>query len=379
MQNKILLAKVALLLSEATGKPRKLCEDFLRELFAVVAEELENGENVKIKGFGTFKLIPIEARRSVDVSTGEDIEIEPHVRIAFVASKELNAIANAPFEMFGTLEIENEEELNLVEDEEVSIAEAVEGEETPLPKTSTPLIEEGNEAEDVNDDDVITDSDDMEVSEEADASEGESMAVHDVGGDAMEDDAAEEAGAEDGLREEQPANRRSFKFGWGFVAGFASALMIGALIYFLVGLFGYGQHALEESSSPTEKKDSNLIAVAAEPVEVSQSPTMEVQIDTSTLASSLTLADTKASDEIVYDTITHTRYLTTMAKDHYGNFNLWPYIYKENESRIGHPDRIRPGTRIVVPPLSKYGVDPKNPADIKKAKELGIAIYARYK
>ena len=45
---------------------------------------------------------------------------------------------------------------------------------------------------------------------------------------------------------------------------------------------------------------------------------------------------------------------------------------------LGHPDRITPGTKVVVPPLSKYGVDPSNPEHIKKAKQLGIEIYKKY-
>jgi nucleoid-associated protein YgaU len=80
----------------------------------------------------------------------------------------------------------------------------------------------------------------------------------------------------------------------------------------------------------------------------------------------------------VVDTITKTRYLTTMAKEHYGNFHFWPYIYKENEAFLGHPDRIKPGTEVVVPPLSKYGVDPKNKKDEKEAIRLGAEIYKKY-
>lgn len=68
-----------------------------------------------------------------------------------------------------------------------------------------------------------------------------------------------------------------------------------------------------------------------------------------------------------------------MAKDHYGNFNLWPYIYEENKAILGHPDRIKPGTQVVVPDLKKYGVDPTNPKDIAKAKRKGVEIYSRYK
>lgn len=68
-----------------------------------------------------------------------------------------------------------------------------------------------------------------------------------------------------------------------------------------------------------------------------------------------------------------------MAKEHYGNFNLWPYIYEENKAILGHPDRIRPGTQVVIPSLSKYGINPSDPSNIKKAKQKGIEIYSRYK
>lgn len=98
-----------------------------------------------------------------------------------------------------------------------------------------------------------------------------------------------------------------------------------------------------------------------------------------TAAADTEVAPTKPSDQKQYDTITKTRYLTTMAKDHYGNYHLWPYIYKENAAFLGHPDRIRPGTRVVIPDLKKYGINPNNPADIAKAKQLGTQIYAKYK
>ena len=68
-----------------------------------------------------------------------------------------------------------------------------------------------------------------------------------------------------------------------------------------------------------------------------------------------------------------------MAKEHYGNYHLWPYIYEENKAILGHPDRIRPGTKVRIPSLDKYGVNPKDPAAIAKAKKMGVAIYARYK
>lgn len=81
---------------------------------------------------------------------------------------------------------------------------------------------------------------------------------------------------------------------------------------------------------------------------------------------------------IAYDAIGTARFLTTMAKEYYGNPDFWPYIYQENQAKFGHPDRIKPGTTVVVPNLNKYGVNPKNPEDVEKAKKLGKEIYARY-
>jgi len=136
-------------------------------------------------------------------------------------------------------------------------------------------------------------------------------------------------------------------------------------------------------------------AIVASPA--SQSPTLDTITPDSAIepiapvteaSTDEVAAPTKASDmneqpkkapEKVYDTITRKRFLTTMAKEHYGDYNLWPYIYDENKAILGHPDRIKPGTKVVIPPASKYGIDATNPACVAKAKKRGAEIYARYK
>lgn len=91
-----------------------------------------------------------------------------------------------------------------------------------------------------------------------------------------------------------------------------------------------------------------------------------------------TTAPTSIYDPIAYDKIGKDRFLITMSREYYGNPNFWPYIYEENRVKFGHPDKIRPGSGVVVPNLKKYGVDPNNPADVEKAKKLAKEIYARY-
>lgn len=84
------------------------------------------------------------------------------------------------------------------------------------------------------------------------------------------------------------------------------------------------------------------------------------------------------AETLAYDRIGTNRFLTTMAREYYGNPDFWSYIYEENSHRFGHPDRIKPGTSVIIPNLKKYGVDPNNPADVEKAKLLAKEIYARY-
>lgn len=90
-------------------------------------------------------------------------------------------------------------------------------------------------------------------------------------------------------------------------------------------------------------------------------------------------ADTKPSEPEVYtDRITKKRYLTTMAREYYGDYNLWPLIYDYN-AKLGHPDRIRPGTKILVPSAKTLGINPKDPDVIKRARNRGTEIYRKYK
>lgn len=86
----------------------------------------------------------------------------------------------------------------------------------------------------------------------------------------------------------------------------------------------------------------------------------------------------EVTEAIAYDKVTTTRYLATMAREYYGNFEFWPYIYEENKAKLGHPDRITPGTMVIVPSLKKYGVNPKNPVDVEKAKQLSREIFSRF-
>lgn len=184
------------------------------------------------------------------------------------------------------------------------------------------------------------------------------------------------------------------KFGTGFLAGFISAVVLCGLVFLAVYYVDWENMEFKGSRSITVSEpsveavvepelpfdDIDKIAAVRPVVDSADSGQQENEKQkTVEEGDDKSVAPTQASDQKVYDVISKTRYLTTMAKDHYGNFNLWPYIYIENQGFLGHPDRIKPGTKVVIPSLSKYGVDPSNPDDIAKAKKKGVEIYSKYK
>lgn len=84
--NKLQLVKA---LAESTNTSQKQSELFLNEFLKTVSEELTEGNEVKLVGFGTFKTKINEARKGINPQTKEEIHI-PKKRVPkFVPGKEL--------------------------------------------------------------------------------------------------------------------------------------------------------------------------------------------------------------------------------------------------------------------------------------------------
>lgn len=383
MNDKITMTRLAAMLAISTGKQKKLCDDFLRELFAIVEDELVKGENVRIKGFGTFKIVDVEPRKSVNVSNGEETVIPGHSKVLFVAAKELASRVNLPFEAFEAVEIADE-----------LPTDSLDGEEELADSMAASLIDEESdeESEQKNGVEQEVEIQDSESNVIPDLVVPVSELKKDSDQEAVEDEASAEAysdslQADDSRNdtEDQPEENRH-KFTKGFATGFMTALLVGGIVFAVGYLMGFsfgvpnGENSAEQSTSELVKtEDVSVDSIASFKSSVKDSVLLDNNDGVCNNSEIVDEVPTKVSDEPVYDTVTTTRYLTTIAKEHYGNFNLWPIIYEENKDILGHPDRIRPGTKVVVPPLSKYGVDPKNAGQIKEIKQKGIEIYARFK
>lgn len=401
MNDKINLPALVQLLALRSGDTKKQAEDFIKALFKEIADALAAEDSVKLKGIGVFKVIEVEARKSVNVSTGEDHEIPAHRKVVFIPDKDLAAAVNEPFNMFETVEIADEIP-NMTQPEvqpEVQPEEPIEEPEEPTEELEEPEEQLVGIYELAEPDGPDT----SEMSERIDRSDKSDTSGSSDTSDNIDKSEAPEVIPQAKEHYETPHHPKS-RFGIGFLCGVLVALLCIALgfcaAYYVMPRilnqrFGtqsstrqlaeaadvQSQNGVSAAEATAEEIDTivpgSVQYTAAVGEEAPTRPSDERAIQESRQSSAA--VPSQAGSKKVYDTITKTRYLTTMAKDHYGNFNLWPYIYEENKAILGHPDRIKPGTQVVVPDLKKYGVDPKNPQDIAKAKRKGVEIYSRFK
>lgn len=122
------MAKTAIqLITSALAKQHNLsaadAAAFVDAFFDIISSELKNGNQVKIKGLGTFKVQAVKPRESVNVNTGERVLIEGHDKISFTPDTVMKELVNKPFSQFETVVINDgvdTEELERVPSEDSS-------------------------------------------------------------------------------------------------------------------------------------------------------------------------------------------------------------------------------------------------------------------
>ena len=108
MNEKLNIQNLIEMLAEKHGMDKTDAESFVKEFFQLIEESLESDKYVKIKGLGTFKLIDVDSRESVNINTGERFEIQGHTKVSFTPEPTLKDLINKPFSHFETVVLNDE-------------------------------------------------------------------------------------------------------------------------------------------------------------------------------------------------------------------------------------------------------------------------------
>ena len=103
MNERLTIQDLIDLLAAKHSMTKKDAEAFVKEFFLLIEQALENEKTVKIKGLGTFKLVDVDSRESVNVNTGERFQIKGHTKVSFTPDTNLRDTINKPFAHFETV------------------------------------------------------------------------------------------------------------------------------------------------------------------------------------------------------------------------------------------------------------------------------------
>ncbi len=152
MDKKILLQELSEGVARRKGLTKRDADTFVRTVFEVIEYHLKADKMVKIKGLGTFKLVSVDSRESVNVNTGERIQIKGHTKISFTPDAVLRDQINKPFAEFETVILHKDTDMEEMERVEVLPASdevevfpeenAVVADETPLEELAEESVEE---------------------------------------------------------------------------------------------------------------------------------------------------------------------------------------------------------------------------------------------
>lgn len=389
MNEKITLQDLVELLSEKNDMTKKNADAFLRCMFDLIEEALTNEKYVKIKGLGTFKLTEVDSRESMNVNTGERIEIQGHTKISFTPDTTMKELINKPFSHFETVILNDGVELEdtpfdvepkveemademvekIIEEPQVEVEPVVEDKvevaEEPVvsPVVDEPIpVEEVSEAVEEEPKEIeAAVVEEPEVSEPVDIEEKPVEVEEKV--EPIEEEISEEVSIPEEKVEEKPeivvpeAPRSENKTTFKVLIGIIVVLLL--IILFGVYWIFFRQEKVDTNWEYTAPVKETASVVQVEEQQAVKEDTLLVSEDTMVVQPVQEEQTMVLPEDVVYEitgtittlTLEPGQTLVKLALKYYGSKNFWPYIVQHNPDVIKDADRVPKGATIKIPKL----------------------------
>jgi len=107
-EEKITIVDLRKAIAKQTNTEEAQVGVFLNQMIAAIKEGLKRDKQVRISGLGTFKLLWVEPRKSVNISTGEPIIIEGYQKLSFTPEPSVKERINEPYADLVSVELDAE-------------------------------------------------------------------------------------------------------------------------------------------------------------------------------------------------------------------------------------------------------------------------------
>lgn len=408
MNERLTIQDLTDLLAAKHSMTKKDAEAFVKEFFLLVEQALQTDKTVKIRGLGTFKLIDVDSRESVNVNTGERFQIKGHTKVSFTADPNLRDTINKPFAHFETVVLNENTVLDDTPIEETEEEETIEENLTPTVEETANeeiIIEKEQAAEEEEEEDLVAEEDQQpqEIAEEPETMTAEQIIEQELLKANLKPEIPTVPSpeletvhpAESGEENIPPVTKKDIaKKEKSPVPYLIAVIVIVVLLCGSVVLFIYypdllsspsDKNALEmppvatttqpvrpdtQLSDTIERKDTvaEVVATSAAPqpavetkpvvpkekavtsVKAQNPPVQQQQPSASAYPDS---ASYKITGTKTKYTIKEGETLTRVSLRFYGTKAMWPYIVKHNPTVIKNPDNVPYGTTIKIPELTK--------------------------
>lgn len=261
MDAKILMQDLAAGVSKRSGLLKKDSDTFVRLFFETIEDSLSEEKNVKVKGLGSFKIVEVSGRDSVNVNTGERIHIKGHSKITFTPDTGLRNTVNRPFADFETVilnegvDIEKMEYTGEVEAETPEVTDAA----LEVAEVAPEVADAAPEVVEVVEEPTVEEPVAEEPAAEEPAVEEPAAEEPKVEEPVVEEPTAEEPKAEEPVAP-APAPAPKSKSIWKYVACAACIAVLAVLGY----CFGTGKLSLEGIAPTVAKVEKKTDAAEAQ-------------------------------------------------------------------------------------------------------------------
>lgn len=372
MNNRLAIQDLAGLLAEYTGKDKNSSERFLREFIAVVSEGVYTDKLVKVKGLGTFKIIPVEKRESIHVNTGERFVIPEHYKFSFLPDKELRELVNKPFSFFETTELRENvdftdmdvvlDEPNIKETEDESIEEMI-PEEKHFPEEEPVVFSEEGSAVPPEEDPVVFSEEEPAGQPEDEGMDTLEPVVDERSDSSGPDSPSEEVETGPDAERKKPRTKR---------------IAVVSMFVFLLMLFNIGLYLNRTYFFKKEKEPLRIDTVFPKGETIATEAVPDTTIVFANEDSSQTVGETTVENPEVEPEAASPKViarvkiepgsrLTLISLKYYGSKLFWVYLYEYNRAVITEPNNVPIGTVIEVPAPEMYGIDRRDRSSIEKA------------
>lgn len=372
MNNRLAIQDLAGLLAEYTGKDKNSSERFLREFIAVVSEGVYTDKLVKVKGLGTFKIIPVEKRESIHVNTGERFVIPEHYKFSFLPDKELRELVNKPFSFFETTELRENvdftdmdvvlDEPDIKETEDESIEEMI-PEEKHFPEEEPVVFSEEGSAVPPEEDPVVFSEEEPAGQPEDEGMDTLEPVVDERSDSSRPDSPSEEVETGPDAERKKPRTKR---------------IAVVSMFVFLLMLFNIGLYLNRTYFFKKEKEPLRIDTVFPKGETIATEAVPDTTIVFANEDSSQTVGETTVENPEVEPEAASPKViarvkiepgsrLTLISLKYYGSKLFWVYLYEYNRAVITDPNNVPIGTVIEVPAPEMYGIDRRDRSSIEKA------------